>query len=73
MAIAEKCTRATFSLTGEDGVECVEGGFSFKYLGRILHQVDKDWPAVLRNIRRERQVWGRLGKLLRWEGEDPII
>ena len=46
---------------------------SFKYLGRVLHQPYKDLPAVFRNIWRARQVWGRLGKLLRREGADPII
>ena len=72
MEIAEKCTGSTFSLMREDGAECFEGVDSFKYLGRILHRADEDWPAVLRNIRRERQVWARLGKLLRQEGEKPI-
>ena len=28
---------------------------------------------MLRNIRRKRQVWGRLGKFLRQEGVDPIL
>ena len=28
---------------------------------------------MLRNIRRARQVWGDLGKLMRREGADPII
>ena len=64
---------ANFSLTGDDGAECFEGVDSFKYLGRVLHQEDDYWPAVLRNIRRERQVWGRLGKFLRREGTDPIL
>ena len=68
-----KCTGATFSLTGEDTAECFEGVDYFKYLGRVLHQTDKDCPEVLRNIRRERQVWGRLGKFPRREGADPII
>ena len=50
--IAENCTGATFSLTGEDGAECIEGVDYFKYLGRILHQADKDWSDFLQNIRR---------------------
>ena len=73
MEIAAKCPGATFSLTGDDGTECFEGVDAFKYLGRVLHRTDDDWPAVLRNIRRARQVWGRLGKLPRREGADPII
>ena len=45
----------------------------FKYWGRILNRVDKDWPAVLRNIWRARQFWGQLGKLLMWEVSYPNI
>ena len=71
--IVAKCTEATFSLTGDDGAECFVGVYSFKYLGRILHQEENDWLAVLRNIQRARQVWGWLGKLLRQEGADPIL
>ena len=46
---------------------------SFNYLGRILHRADEDWLNVIRDIQRARQFWGRLGKLLRREGSDPII
>ena len=73
MKIAEECTGATFSLTGEGGVECSEGVESFKYLERVLHRSDEDWPAVRRNIWRSIQVWGQLGKLMRREGAGPII
>ena len=52
---------------------CFEGVDSFTYFGQILHQAGKDWLAVLRNIRRSRQVLGLLGKLLRREGADLII
>ena len=40
----------------------------FKYLGWILEWSDNDCLVVLRNIRKSRQVWGRLGKLLQREG-----
>ena len=59
---------ATFNLTGEDGSEKFEGVDSFKYLGRIMHWSDNDWPA-----QKLRQVWGRLWNLLRWEGADPFV
>ena len=42
-------------------------------LGRVLHMLDKDWSSVLCNIRRARQVWGSLGKLLRSEEVDLIV
>ena len=53
---------------GEEVADCFEGVDSFKYLGRFLHRTDDNWPAVFRTIWRARQVWGRLGKLLRREG-----
>ena len=56
---------ANFSLNGEDGAECFEGVDSFKYLERILYQVDEYWLEVIRDIQRSRQVWERLGKFLR--------
>ena len=40
----------------------------FKYLGQLLYRLDGDWPEVLHNIRKARQVWGRRRKLLRREG-----
>ena len=58
---------------GNDGADCFEGVDTFKYLEQVLHRTDDDCPAVLRNIRGARQVWGRLGKLLRQEGADPIV
>ena len=42
-------------------------------MGRVLNQMDEDWPAVRRNIGRVRQGWGRLGEFLRREGADPIV
>ena len=33
----------------------------------------KNWPSVMRNIMKSRHVWGRLGKLLRREGEEPTV
>ena len=72
-AIASRCERATFSLTGEDDVECIERVKTFKYLGRILDRSVDDWPAVLRNVREACRVWSRLGKLLRREGAEPRV
>ena len=39
----------------------VEGVENFKYMGRILHQTDGNWPAVSQNIMRARLVWGMGG------------
>ena len=44
--IAAKCTGATFVLMGKDGVEYFDRVDSFKYLGRVLHRLDENWPEV---------------------------
>ena len=54
-------------------MESVWGVDSSSYLGRILQRSDDNWPEVLRNIWKERQVWGHLGKLLRQEGVDLFV
>ena len=62
--ITSQCEGATFSLTGEDNVYCIEGVDNFKYPGRIIDQLDYDWPAFLWNSGKARRVWNRQGKLL---------
>ena len=62
---------ATFCLKGEDGAECFEGAESFKYSGRFLHPSDKDWPAVLRNTWRSRQILGVVREVADDRGSGP--
>ena len=38
-----------------------------------MYLSDNYWPAVLCNIRKSRQVWGRISKLLWREGADPTV
>ena len=38
VAIARRCEGETFSLTGEDNAEGIEGVETFKYQGRILNR-----------------------------------
>ena len=48
----------------------------FKYLGRVLTANDDDWLAVVRNIGnlgKVRRSWGRLSRVLGWEGADPKV
>ena len=45
----------------------------FKYLRRLLDGSDDNLPAVLRNIRKARQLWRRPGKLLCREGAEPAV
>ena len=68
VAIANQYAEASFSLTGEDEAECIEEVGMFKYLGKPLYCSNENWTVVPRNIRKARQVWGRLGKLLRRKG-----
>ena len=68
MVIMVRYSEATLILTGEEEAERIEGVEVFKYLGRILDRSDENYPAVLRNIIKSRQAWGRLGKLLQREG-----
>ena len=73
MEISARCLEATFSLTGEEEAECIEVLNRFKYLVRLLDRSYNEWPEVLCIIRKARQVWGRLGKLLRREGGYPAV
>ena len=45
----------------------------FKYLGQLLDWSYNDWTAVIHNINKAWQVWGRLGKLLQREGAERKV
>ena len=49
VAIADRQSEATFSLTGQEEAECIEGVEVFKYLGLLLDRLDGNWIEVLRN------------------------
>ena len=72
-AIASQCAEVSFSFTGEDEAECIDGMETLKYLGRMLDWSDDDWLEVLQNFGNARRVWSRLRKLLRREGADPRL
>ena len=71
--IVAKCSEAMFSLTGEDEAERIEGVGRLKYLGRLLDRSDDDWPLILHNIRKARQVWGRIGEILWRERAETTV
>ena len=73
MEITEKCSEATLSLIGEDEAERVETVVSALSLGRLLDRSDDDWPLILHNIRKARQVWGRIGELLWRERAETTV
>ena len=43
---------------------------SLKYIGRVLLAADNDWPVVVRNLRKARQKWAWLTRVLIREGAD---
>ena len=69
--MADMCRYMTFSLYGGQGGAMVEEVETFKYMGRTLDQKGDDWPKIRQNIKRVGTVWGKLGKILRWEVADP--
>ena len=42
----------------------IESVTEFRYLGRILTSTVDDWPAVVGNLRKAKQIWGRLANLI---------
>ena len=73
VAITNQYAEASFSLTGEDEAECIEGVGIFKYLGRLMDRSDDNWLAFRKNTRKARQVWGNLGKLIWKEGAATYV
>jgi len=45
----------------------------FKYLGRQLSNQDTDWPAVYTNLKKTRQRWARVSRVLAREGADARV
>ena len=45
----------------------------FKYLGRVLKANNDDWPEVVGNLVKAGRSWGRLYRVLGWEGADPKV
>ena len=45
----------------------------FKYLGRVLTAEDDNWPAVTGTLRKYRNIWMRMTKILSREGADPKV
>ena len=40
----------------------------FNYLGRLMLWNNSDWPAMYRNIKKARQQWGKIVRVLKQEG-----
>ena len=46
---------------------------SFKYLGRIITASDNKYPSVVGNLRKARDIWAHLAKILGREGYIPKV
>ena len=51
----------------------LETVLSFKYLGRPLTATDKDWPEIITNLQKARNIWARLSIILGREGADTRV
>ena len=63
-----KASKVTFQVNGKN----IERVRSFRYLGRILTDNDDDEECVTDNLRRARQKWGVIAKILKREGANPV-
>ena len=45
----------------------------FRYLGRPISFLDDDWPAVYRNLKKARQRWAQVSRVLTQEGSSPRV
>jgi hypothetical protein len=57
----------TFTVLGTP----IERVKEFKYLGRILDEGDDDWLALQSNLKKAREKWSRIGRILSSEKADP--
>ena len=44
-----------------------------KYLGRVIARDNCDTPAIRCNLKRARQIWGRLSKIITTKGVTPTV
>ena len=71
--LAEMEVRESTEMAFEDYGEQSKTVPSFKYLGRILTEVDDDWPALAGNLGKARKSWGRTQRILRREGANKRV
>ena len=44
---------------------------SFKYLGRVILEMEDNWPEVVRKLAQAKTVWSRMLRILSREGATP--
>jgi hypothetical protein len=67
--VQQQSTEVRFTINGCQ----VKNVNEFKYLGRILDNKDSDIPAVEQNLRKARQKWGRISRILSKESAKPRV
>ena len=46
---------------------------SLRYLGRVIFVADNDYPEVVRNLSRTREMWKRMTRILSSKGVEPRV
>ena len=46
---------------------------SFRYLGQVISAANENWPAVVNNLSRAREVWRRMAQILSREEAAPRV
>ena len=68
--LVAEAARRKFTAYGKDELCSME---VFKYLGRVIARDDCNTPAIRRNLKRARKVWGRLSKVITTKGVVPRV
>ena len=71
--LAEAETRESSERAFKAYGEPINNVSAFLYLGRVLTEGDDDWLAVVGNLGKARNSWGRLSRVLGREGTDPKV
>jgi exonuclease III len=66
---SRRAREVVFTVNGEE----LEQVSKFTYLGRPLSSDGTDWPAVYYNLKKARQRWMRVSRVLTREGADPRV
>ena len=51
--------------------EPLENMTAVRYIVRLMTAGDDVWPAVVGNLQKARNIWGRLSQILSQEGANP--
>ena len=69
--LAEEEVRENLERDFQDYGEPLENVMAFRYIVRVMTAGDDVWPAVVGNLQKARNIWGRLSQILSQEGGNP--